>query len=371
VRLARRLRPEDDIDVLIVEPNPCQQALSELDLVAVGPNQPEFCELWHPTIFKGLPVTACYNRIADVHPDEHVIEVDGGEKVPYWRLVLATGAIASVPPIPGLAEHAITMWSVEDARRLQRRGQAALKAAAKVADREQRRRIMSFTVVGGGATGVEIVGTLAQMLPSRVQAAGLDPRDLKIHLVEGRDQILFDLHDKERRRAVDRLTRMGVEVVTGAFVERVEPDAIRLADGRVVDSRILVWAGGAKADPHAREWGLETSKTGRVVVDGTLRTRSHPDIYAIGDVAEASNPETGETLMMLAQMAIQEGPAAADNLLLEARGQQARVFHPHMRGEFVSSGPRWGVGWMYGLTLTDIPPTNDRRPPTHSMMANR
>lgn len=361
VHLARHLEAGDDVEVLIVEPNPCQQALSELDLVAVGPNRPEFCELWHPTIFRGLDVTACYNRIAEVLPDEHAIVVEGGEHVPYWRLVVATGAVAAVPPIPGLAEHAITMWSVDDARRLQRRSQHALRSAVKIADREQRRRVMSYTVVGGGATGVEIVGTLAQMLPRRVHGAGLDPSDLRIHLVEGREQILYDLPQKVRNKAVRRLERMGVEVVTGAFVDRVEEDTVVLADGRRVDSRILVWAGGAKADPHARDWGLKTSPGGRIIVDGTLRSAAHPDIYAIGDVAEAHNPHTGQPLMMLAQMAIQEGPAAADNILHEARREAPEAFEPHMRGEFVSVGPRWGVGWMYGITLTGIPAITMKR----------
>lgn len=361
VRLAKGLRASDDIEILVIEPNPCQQALSELDLVAVGPNRPEFCELWHPTVFRGLPVLVCYNRIAQVLPDEGVVVVEGGERVPYWRLVIATGAVAAVPPIPGLAEHAITMWSVDDARRLQRRGQTLMKNAAKVADREQRARLMSFTVVGGGATGVEIVGTLAQMMPKRVRERGLDPRDLRIHLVEGRDQILFDLPARQRVRAERRLEQMGVETITGAFVDRVEDGEVVLADGRRVDSAVLVWAGGAKADPEAREWGLETSAAGRMVVDPALRAATHPDVYAVGDIAEARNPETGQPLMMLAQMAIQEGPAAADNILREARGEEPRPFVPHMRGEFVSIGPRWGVGWMYGLTLTGIPAITMKR----------
>jgi NADH:ubiquinone reductase (H+-translocating) len=361
VALARGLRPRDDVEILVIEPNPCQQALSELDLVAVGPNEPEFCELWHPHIFRGLPVRACYNRIAEVLPEEHAVVVEGGERVPYWRLVVATGAIAAVPPIPGLADHCITMWSVEDARRLQRKGQMVVKAAAKIADRAERRRLLSWTVVGGGATGVEIVGTLAQLLPKRVRDAGLDSADLRIHLVEGRDQILFDLPEKDRAKAVRRLERMGCEVVTGAFVDRVEETAIVLADGRTVDSTILVWAGGAKADPHAREWGLETAPSGRIVVDATMRTPAHADVYAIGDVAEGKNPETGQPLLMLAQMACQEGPAVAKSLLREARGESPVGFKPHMRGEFVSVGPRWGIGWMYGFSLSGIPAITMKR----------
>ncbi len=357
VRLARAMRPEEDIEIVIVEPNPCQQALSELDLVAAGPPRPEFCELWYPKVFGKLPVTVCYNRVADVQPSTHEIVLGGwdGERVRYWRLVLATGAVPAMPPIPGLAERALTMWSVDDAQELQRRTAEAFKTAAKIADREERRRILSFTVVGGGATGVEVVGTLAQLLPRRMRADGLDPADLRVTLVEGRPEILYDLPSKQRARAVARLERMGAVVVTGQMVSAVEGEELVLADGSRVPARILVVAAGAKADPHAMDWGLSADNGGRLVVGPDLRAEGLAEVYVIGDVAAARHPDDNRTLPMLAQMAIQEGPHAADNILREARGEEPAPFKPHLRGEFVSVGPRWGVGWMYGTNLTGIP----------------
>lgn len=363
VKLGRALsRSSDvDIDLLMVEPNPCQQALSELDLVAVGPQRPEFCELWHTQVFRGLPVTMCYNRIADVLPDQHAVVIGNGQVVPYWRLVLATGAIPFVPPVPGLKEHAITMWSVADAQELQQRIADAFKAAARVADRGRRQEILCFTVVGGGATGVEIIGTLAQLLPKRMQEAGLDPADLRLRLVEGRPDILYDLQPRLRAVAVRRLERMGVDVVVGSMVDRIEDGTLVLQDGREVCANVLVWAGGAKADPHAVDWGLEAAPDGRLVVDADLKAQGFDDIYVIGDIAHAQHPKTARTLPMLAQVAIQEGPHTADNLMREARGLQPTPYNPHLRGEFVSIGPRWGVGWMYRLQLTGIPAITMKR----------
>ncbi len=357
VRLARKMRPDDGIEIVIVEPNPCQQALSELDLVAAGPPRPEFCELWYPRVFGKLPVTVCYNRVADVQPTTHEIVLGGwdGERVKYWRLVLATGAVPAIPPVPGLADSALTMWSVEDAQELQRRTAAAFKKAATVADREERRRVLSFTVVGGGATGVEVVGTLAQLLPRRMRAAGLDPADLRVTLVEGRPSILYDLPERQRGRAVARLERMGARVVTGQMVSGVEHEELVLADGSRVPARVLVVAAGAKADPHAMDWGLTADNGGRLLVGPDLRAQGVDDVYVVGDVAAARHPTDNRTLPMLAQMAIQEGPHAADNILREARGHATEAFSPHLRGEFVSVGPRWGVGWMYGTNLTGIP----------------
>lgn len=355
VALARALKPEDDLDVLLLALNPCQQALSELDLVAVGPPRPQFCELWHPTLFKQLPVTVCYNRLADVRSKEQLVIVGDTEEVPYWRLILATGAIPFVPPIPGLREHAITMWSVEDAQKLQEGVQAAFKAAAQLAAREQRSKVLSFTVVGGGATGVEIIGALAQMLPKRLQESGLLPEDLRLYLIEGRDEILVSLPARLRAKALNRLKALGVEVITGSMLDKVEEGIAFLASGRAVESNVLVWAGGAKPDPHAVEWGLEAAQSGCLVVDEYLKAQGHDDIYIIGDVAEAKSPKDGSTLPMLAQLAVQEGPSAAQNVLREARGGDPEPFSPHIRGEFVSIGPSWGVGQAYGMHFTGFP----------------
>jgi len=355
VQLGRNLkRSKVDLDVLMIEPNPCQQALSELDLVAVGPSRPEFCELWHTQVFRGLPVQMCYNRISDVRPDEHVVVVGDGQVVPYWRLVIATGAIPFLPPVPGIQEHAITMWSVGDAQELQRRIADAFKASAREPDPDRRRELLCFTVVGGGATGVEIVGTLGQLLPKRMQEAGLDPQDLRVRLVEGRPEILYDMPADLRQTAIRHLQQLGVEVVTGSMVDSISEGVLHLMDGRSVCSNVLVWAGGAKADPHAIDWGLEAASDGRLVADPALRAPGWNDIYVIGDVAAARNPKTNRTLPMLAQIAIQEGPHTADNVLREARGDVPTAFEPHLRGEFVSIGPSWGVGWMYKLKLTGL-----------------
>ncbi len=359
VNLGRGIRPEDDIEVMLIEPNPCQQALSELDLVAVGPPRPEFCELWHPTVFKDLPVTVCYNRVDRVDPARRLVTVgargEAGQEVPYWRLVIATGAIAFVPPVEGLAEHAVTMWSVDDAQELQRRIEAAFRHAAMIADRAERRRVLSFTVIGGGATGIEIVGTLGQMLPKRAADAGLDPADMTVRLVEGRPQILYDLPDAQRAKAVRRLERMGVQLVLGSMVSRVDERTVFLADGTEVDATVLVFCGGAKPDPDAVGWGLEADNSGRLVVDSTCRSTQYPDIYIVGDVSSFRDPEKNRTLPMLAQFAIRESQHCAGSILREARGQEPEPFVPHMHGEFVSVGPRWGVGWMFGMNISGIP----------------
>lgn len=356
VTLAHRMRPADDIEIVLVESRPYQQALSELDLVAAGTSRPQFAELWHADIFRGLPITCVYERLECVEPSTHCITVgprgETGDVIPYWRLVVATGAIATTPPVPGLKEHAVTMWCVPDAHELQRRIEKQFKIAAMLPDRADREAALSFTVVGGGATGVEIIGTVASELPRMIRRAGLDPTEMKLRLIEGRSDILFDLPETQRLRARRRLAKMGVEVVLGEKLTRVEDGVAYVESGRAIPSPVLVWCGGAHADPDAVRWGMSFDNSGRLVCDSMLKSTDADDIYVIGDVAAFKDPKNGRVLPMLAQFAIREAEQAAVSILSEARGGQPEPFAPHMHGEFVSVGPHWGVGWMFKLNVS-------------------
>jgi NADH:ubiquinone reductase (H+-translocating) len=359
VTLAHRMKATDGLEVVLVDPRPYQQALSELDLVAAGTPRPQFAELWYADVLRGLPIKIVHDRIENVCRDERCIETGprGGPcvRIPYWRLVLATGATPFVPPVPGLREHALTVWSVDDALVLQRALEEQFRRAVTVFDAAGRAAALSVTVVGGGATGVEIVGTIAARLPHMIARTGHDPAELTVTLVEGRPDILYDLPETQRTRARRRLESMGVKVVLGRKLERVEDGTAVLEGGLEIPSAVLVWCGGAHADPDATAWGLVSDNSGRLVCDENLKASGHEDIYVVGDVAAFRDPASGRVLPMLAQFAIREAEHAADAVLRENRDMPARPFEPNMHGEFVSVGPGWGVGWMFHLNIAGWP----------------
>jgi NADH dehydrogenase len=354
--LAHRMKASDDIEIVLVDPRPYQQALSELDLVAAGTPRPQFAELWYADVLRGLPIKVVYDRLECVRPDDGLIEIGprGGPVVSltYWRLVLATGAIPFVPPVPGLRESAITMWSVDDAMKLQRALEEQFRYGVTLCDPRERACAIAVTVVGGGATGVEIAGTIADRMPPMIKRAGHEPKEFTLTLIEGRPDILYDLPEVQRIRARARLQKMGVSILLGRKLEKVEGGVAHLEGGVEVPSPVLVWCCGAHADPDAVQWGLAADNSGRLVCDENLKAQGQAAIYVVGDVAAFRDPSSGRILPMLAQFAIREAAHAADSCLHEVRGLPLAPFVPNMHGEFVSVGPKWGVGWMFGVNVS-------------------
>lgn len=356
VTLANRMRPSDGIEIVLLDPRPYQQALSELDLVAAGTARPQFAELWYADVLRGLPIRMINDRLERVLPEDDMIEIgprgEPTSKIPYWRLVIATGAIPYVPPVPGLAEHAITMWSVQDAADLQRAIEDQFIYAITLTDPEERHKALAVTVVGGGATGVEIIGTIARRLPPMIRRAGHDPSGLSMTLIEARPDILYDLPQSQRARARKRLEKLGVRLALGRKLVEVDGRTAHLEGGVQVPSPVLVWCGGAHADPDAIAWQLMCDRSGRLVCDPDLKATGTDAIYTVGDVAAFRDPKDSHVLPMLAQFAIREAEHAANSVIGEARGKEPQPFIPNMHGEFVSVGPGWGVGWMFGINVS-------------------
>jgi NADH dehydrogenase len=356
VTLVNRMRASDGIEVVVIEPRPYQQALSELDLVAAGTARPQFAELWYADVLRGLPIKVVHDRLDHVLPDDDAVTV-GPRGAPvatigYWRLVIATGAIPFIPPVPGLAERAITMWSVDDALKLQHAIERQFARAVTLTDPQARHRALSITVVGGGATGVEIIGTIAKRLPLMIRRSGHDPGQLTMTLIEARSDILYDLPVSQRARARRRLEKLGVRLQMGRKLIAVDETTAHLEGGVDVPSSVLVWCGGAQADPDAISWQLMCERSGRLAIDPTLKATGTEAIYAVGDVAAFRDPKDNSVLPMLAQYAIREAEHAAVSVLGEARGAEPKPFVPSMHGEFVSVGPGWGVGWMFGVKVS-------------------
>ena len=269
-----------------------------------------------------------------------------------WRwLVLALGSRPNDFAIPGLAERTLSLYSADDAEEVWAAVNKALTAAASAKDPQSQRRLATVVVGGGGATGVELAGELAEMLPKAASRLGLAPDLPAVVLVEAGPTILAGSSPQLVDKATKILADLGVQVRTKAAIAAATEAGFQLQDGQVVEGGVFVWAGGLKAPELVARSGLPTGYNGRVKVDQYLRVLDHPEIYVAGDLASVVDPRTGHVLPALAQVALEEGETVAHNLEAELKDRPLEAFTFHDKGFVTSVGPHRGVADIAGTTI--------------------
>jgi NADH dehydrogenase len=289
--------------------------------------------------------------------NRHVV-LPGGEEIGYDTLIVAAG---SVPYYFGHDEWQVTalpLKSIADADEVRRRVLLAFEAAETATDADSRRACLTFVVIGGGTTGVELTGCLSELAHHTLcrDFRHIDSSSARILLVEGGDRLLPSYPPKLSAKAAAALTRLGVEIQTGAIVTSVEPDAVTIRRGdrtESVGTRTILWAAGVQASPLGRllaeKVGAAVDKSGRIVVLPDLTIPGHPELLILGDLARFDH-QGGKPLPGVAPVAMQQGRYAAT--LIESRlgGKSLPPFHYEDRGSLAVIGRNAAVadlGWLH------------------------
>jgi NADH dehydrogenase len=301
-------------------------------------------------------VRFCQARVLDVDFEGKRIRLHDGTAIPYDHLVLAAGSTNNYFGQPDLARHTIGLKTIEEALRLRGHVLACLELASRERDEAERRRLLTFVVVGGGPTGVEYAGALEELL--RI-VLGRDYPDLspalkRIVLVEGRDRLLEAFPERLSRYAERTLSRREVEVRTGSFLTRAEAKRVFLSDGAEIQTRTVVWSAGVRPNDLPGTRGMERSRTQRLEVDEHLRLSGRPGVFAIGDLASLA--EEGQELPMLSPFAMQGGRHVAQVILQETQRDggpvDAKPFRYVDKGTMATIGRNAAVGQIRSLRFT-------------------
>ena len=279
-------------------------------------------------------------EVRGVDPIARTITLDDGSVRAYDYLILAAGAAHAYFGHPEWAARAPGLKTLDDALEMRRQVLLAFEAAERETDRDRQRRLLTFVIVGGGPTGVELAGALAEIARQslRQDFRSIDPRSARIVLVEGSPHLLAAFPEALRQAARRSLERLGVEVHTGSVVTSMDDEGVlwRLAaagsDGAQerIAAQTVLWAAGVAASPLAQSLGVPLDRVGRVAVDPTLAVPGLPAVFVVGDLCALQ--QDGRWLPGVAQVAMQEGAHAARNILRAQRGEPAVPFRYHDYG---------------------------------------
>lgn len=277
-----------------------------------------------------------------------------GDRIGYDYLIVATGASHAYFGHDEWAEFAPGLKSLEDALAIRRRILLAFETAERVQDPGQRAALMTFVIVGGGPTGVELAGALAEMARHTLaeEFDHIDPKTSMIYLLEGVDRILPPFPPALGEKARQELERLGVTVQTRTFVTGIDADGVSIGEERI-PARTVLWAAGVKASPLAACLDTPLDRAGRVLVEPDLSIPDHPEVVVVGDLASLKDP-SGNQVPGVAPAAVQEGRWAAANIIRQINGQQPRPFTYRDRGSMAVIARNEAVAKIGGLKLTGL-----------------
>lgn len=255
-----------------------------------------------------------------------LIRLDGGSLVSYDYLIVAAGAAHSYFGHDEWSSAAPGLKTLDDALAIRRRLLLAFEEAEREPNPVHQRRLLTFVLIGGGPTGVEMAGALAEIARQALRAEfdAVDPAIARIILIEAGPSILPSFPPDLRASAKRALLRLGIEVREGQAVTNVEEGAVWIGDERI-EAHTILWAAGVAAAPVSRDLGPALDRAGRVIVEPDLAAPGHPGVFIAGDLASFSH-QTGKPLPGVAQVAKQAGTHAAANIARLIAGQPTTPF---------------------------------------------
>ena len=289
------------------------------------------------------------DRVISVDFDAREVTFDELEPSTYDYLVFALGAEVNFFGVEGAGDHAFPLYTLSDAVRLKnhvlRTWEEADRKPSLVED-----GALNVVVVGGGPTGVETAGAMAELYNGVFKKDYPDvPHDqAKIILVEAGPE-LFPMFKEDIREYTEKaLAKRGVEVMTGEVVESITPQRVTLKSGTELPAHTLVWGAGLQGNELVRSLGLELEKGNRIGVDGELRIPSHPEVYVVGDVAAITDQKTSQVLPQLGSVALQSGEHAGKTIAGRLAGKETKPFKYHDKGTMAAIGRGSAVVQMLG-----------------------
>lgn len=343
----RKYLNKDEAKITVVNQFPTHQIITELHRLAAGSVAEGAVAMPLTKLFAGKDIDLKIAKVKSFAVDTKQIVLSDGVTLSYDALVVGLGSTTAYFGIPGLEQYSMVLKSAADANRIHRHIEDRIREYAKSKDAAD----ASILIGGGGLTGVELVGEIADVLPTLTKKYGVDPKEIKLMLVEAGPKILPVLPDALIERAVASLEKRGVQFLTGLPVTNVADNVIDLKDGQKIVANTFVWTGGVQGNPLIGESGLEVNR-GRATVNEFLQSTSHKDVFVAGDSAVVF-AEDGRPYPPTAQIAWQMGELIGYNLYAYLMNKTFETFSPINSGTLASLGRKDGVA-IVGASSTPL-----------------
>ncbi|MFO7996180.1 MAG: NAD(P)/FAD-dependent oxidoreductase [Dehalococcoidia bacterium] len=284
------------------------------------------------------PVMFKQSMVQGIDAKRKVVDTDDGE-LEWDYLVVALGSTTNFFGMADIEEYSLTLKSLKDAVNIHNRVLDNYEAALREEDEQRQRELLTFVVVGGGPSGIELVAAIQDFVRKALvrDYPSLTPH-VRVLLVEAQDALLSGLKAKMSELAISRLRSRGIEILLKTRITRVGPDGIQTADGQTIPTRTVIWVAGVKPAAVAESLPFDKAKGGRVLVNQYLEVPGASGVYVVGDCAYSLQEHGSTPYPPTQQVAQRQGPACARNIIRTIRGKEQRPFRYKFKGQVIYMG---------------------------------
>lgn len=340
---AAKTLAKNGVDVLLIDRHNYHTFIPMLYQVATAVLYPHQVVYPLRRLFRNFPQVRFIQTEVEKIDFERQIIYHKGIPINYDYLVMATGTQTQYFGVSGASEYTFPMRSLPEAIALRNQIFSSFEQAAKTFNVEERQRLLTFIIVGGGTTGIELAGALSELINSALRRdyMCLNPKQAKIILVQSGENLLASYPKYLGHYAAKFLQNRGVKVHLNSKVCSVTSEAVYLEDGSALSTNTVIWTAGVLAATPTIKQTIETASKEKIVVEPTLQISKYPNIYAVGDLSYVKSQ--GKYFNGVAQEAIQQGRTAANNILRQLIGKSPQAFEYYDKGRLAIIGRHGGV----------------------------
>ena len=341
--LAKKFKKDTIVEITLIDRKPYHTLLTELHEVAAGRVSEDSIRIDLKKIFAKRKVEVVLDEITELDFKNNVLK-SGSNKYEYDYLVIGTGCQPTYFGTKGAEEYARKLWSYEDAVELKEHILKMFRKAVKETDKQKRQNMLSFVVVGGGFTGVEMIGELAEWKERLCEDFYIDKEEVKLYVVDALPKILPNLPDKLIEKAKKRLTKLDVQIITGSGITEVTEHSVTMGDNGTINADTVIWAAGVEGSDIVGKMDIEQKGRKRIVTNDKLQSQQYENVYIVGDNIFFIPEGEERPIPQMVENAEQSAPIIAHNIHSDIKGsKEKKSYKPSFHGVMVCIGGKYGV----------------------------
>lgn len=341
-KLANRFKKDESVEITLIDRNPYHTMLTELHEVAAGRVSEDSIRINLKKVLAKRKVDVVLDEIDNIDFESRVLKSENNS-YEYDYLVIGTGSKPTFFGITGAKEFSYQLWSYDDAVNLKEHILDMFRRAVKEKDKQKRQRMLTFVVVGAGFTGIEMIGELGEWKDRLCKDFNIDKKEVKLYIVDALPKILPIFPDKLINKAVRRLKKLGIQIITSARITEVSKDSVTLGDKGCIDTNTVIWAAGVEGSDVVGNTNINQEGRKRVVTNEKLQSVDYENVYVVGDNIFYVPEGEERPVPQMVENAEHSASLAAHNIYSDIVGGEKKSYKPAFHGAMVCIGGKYGL----------------------------